>query len=219
MTSRPKLNLQKRTVSEAEPGAAAAAAAAAADSSKPNPFGGARPIDTAAREREVEEKRQLALRLKKDQDDKVREEKKAKETVSRPAAPEEASSPIAESSNADSESKENGGDGPKASTYQILSRDDDEADTVEDNQEQDSPANGQIAEDTAVKPKEFIREPPKGPKGQDRSWRRKSSTQAAPASPGGSTAEKLEEDGWSTVPSTNKRGRGRGTAGRQAVAS
>ncbi|KAJ5648158.1 hypothetical protein N7490_004530 [Penicillium lividum] len=68
--SRPKLNLAKRTV----PDAAATAAAGAGDS-KASPFGAARPIDTAAREREVEEKRQQALRQKKEAEEKAKAEK------------------------------------------------------------------------------------------------------------------------------------------------
>ncbi|KAJ5083577.1 hypothetical protein N7456_013004 [Penicillium angulare] len=72
--ARPKLNLQKRTVSEAAP-----AAANAGGDSKASPFGAARPIDTAAREREVEEKRQLAIRQKKESDDKAKAEKPEKQ--------------------------------------------------------------------------------------------------------------------------------------------
>ncbi|KAJ5947247.1 hypothetical protein N7466_000262 [Penicillium verhagenii] len=71
--ARPKLNLAKRTV----PDAAAAATASAGDS-KASPFGAARPIDTAAREREVEEKHQQALRQKKEADDKAKAEKAEK---------------------------------------------------------------------------------------------------------------------------------------------
>ena len=70
--SRPKLNLAKRTVSEAQPDAAAAPAA----DSKASPFGAAKPIDTATREKEVEQKRQEALREKKEADEKAREEKR-----------------------------------------------------------------------------------------------------------------------------------------------
>ena len=73
--TRPKLNLAKRTVSETP---ADAATAPAADS-KASPFGAAKPIDTATREKEVEEKRQIALREKKEAEDKAREEKKIAE--------------------------------------------------------------------------------------------------------------------------------------------
>ncbi|EDN09311.1 conserved hypothetical protein [Histoplasma mississippiense (nom. inval.)] len=69
---RPKLNLQKRTV-EAEP-----ASPTTPGDSKSSPFGGARPIDTSAREREVEEKRQLALRQKREAEEKAKAEKAEK---------------------------------------------------------------------------------------------------------------------------------------------
>lgn len=72
--TRPKLNLQKRTV----PDAVSSPASAAGDS-KASPFGAARPIDTAAREREVEEKRQLAIRQKKESDEKAKAEKAEKQ--------------------------------------------------------------------------------------------------------------------------------------------
>ncbi len=54
--TRPRLNLQKRTVSEADP----VASPAQVSDAKASPFGAARPVDTAAKEKEVEEKRQLA---------------------------------------------------------------------------------------------------------------------------------------------------------------
>lgn len=75
---RPKLNLAKRTVSEATDSAAASTPA----SSKASPFGAARPIDTAAREREIEEKR---LRDKKEADERAKE-KLAKEAAAKEAA-------------------------------------------------------------------------------------------------------------------------------------
>ncbi|KAI5310729.1 hypothetical protein KEM55_002865 [Ascosphaera atra] len=80
---RPKLNLQKRSV----PATEAAAPASASTESKANPFGAARPIDTAAREREVEEKRVAALKAKKEAEEKAKEEqqkeaeRKAKEAA------------------------------------------------------------------------------------------------------------------------------------------
>lgn len=88
---RPKLNLQKRTVSDSEQ---AAATAAPADS-KSSPFGAARPIDTAAREREIEEKMQLQIRLKKEAEEKTREEKRAKEAAAKEVT-EKAASPVQE---------------------------------------------------------------------------------------------------------------------------
>lgn len=68
--TRPKLNLQKRTVPDP-----VLSPAASSNDSKSSPFGGARPIDTAARERQVEERRQLALRQKKESDEKAKAEK------------------------------------------------------------------------------------------------------------------------------------------------
>ncbi|KAI2997582.1 translation initiation factor 4B [Aspergillus welwitschiae] len=67
--TRPRLNLQKRTVTEA------VSSPSANTESKASPFGGARPIDTAAREKEVEERRQIAIRQKKEADEKAKAEK------------------------------------------------------------------------------------------------------------------------------------------------
>ncbi|KAJ5121582.1 uncharacterized protein N7515_009543 [Penicillium bovifimosum] len=67
---RPKLNLTKRTVSETP-----SAPASSASDSKASPFGAARPIDTATRERQVEEKRQLAIRQKQEAAEKAKAEK------------------------------------------------------------------------------------------------------------------------------------------------
>lgn len=82
---RPRLNLQKRTVSEAVP----TTPASSTSDSKSNPFGAARPIDTSAREKEVEEKRELAIRQKREAEEKVREEKKkdAAEKAGRESVP------------------------------------------------------------------------------------------------------------------------------------
>lgn len=80
--TRPKLNLAKRTVSETPPDANLSEAAPVADS-KASPFGAAKPIDTAAREKEVEEKRQVAIREKKEAEEKARAEKKAVEDKAR----------------------------------------------------------------------------------------------------------------------------------------
>lgn len=70
---RPRLNLQKRTVSEATPDAAATPAGG---DSKASPFGEARPIDTAAREKEIEEKRWHALQEKREAEEKAKEDRR-----------------------------------------------------------------------------------------------------------------------------------------------
>lgn len=85
---RPKLNLTKRTVSDT-PGAVSPALSA--PDSKANPFGAARPIDTAARERLIEEKRLQAIKEKKESDEKAKEERRlAKEAAAKEAAEKEA---------------------------------------------------------------------------------------------------------------------------------
>jgi translation initiation factor 4B len=205
--------LAKRTVSEAQP-----ADASASSDSKASPFGAARPIDTAAREREVVEKRELAIRQKREADEKAREEKKAREAAAKEDA--EVDEDAQDKGKANGEKKENG-DAAKPS-YQILSRANDEGEDAE-TESHDASANGDVVDDKAVKPREFVREPPKGPKADRRQgggseWRRKSSTPATPVSPKpGSTGEALENEGWSTVPA-KPRGRG-GRGGSRAVAS
>ncbi|KAI1818807.1 hypothetical protein GGS20DRAFT_526952 [Poronia punctata] len=79
---RPRLQLTKRTVSEApdvtSPGSGDA---------KASPFGAARPIDTAAKEREIAEKRDQQLKEKKEQEEKAKEERRlAKEAAAKEAA-------------------------------------------------------------------------------------------------------------------------------------
>ena len=67
-TIRPKLNLQKRTVSQAESSVSQTATA----DPKVSPFGAARPIDTAAREKEIEDK----IRTRKEHEERTREQKR-----------------------------------------------------------------------------------------------------------------------------------------------
>lgn len=83
---RPKLNLTKRTVSEA-PGVLSPSLTS---DSKASPFGAARPIDTAAREKMIEEKHQQALKEKKEAEEKAKEERRlAKEAAEKEAAEKE----------------------------------------------------------------------------------------------------------------------------------
>ncbi|EFY84203.1 RNA recognition motif containing protein [Metarhizium acridum CQMa 102] len=70
---RPRLNLQKRTVTETTE---AAPTTTSSGDSKASPFGAARPINTAAREQEIEEKRQIAIREKREADEKAKEERR-----------------------------------------------------------------------------------------------------------------------------------------------
>ncbi|CAK7568338.1 MAG: Eukaryotic translation initiation factor 4B [Sporothrix epigloea] len=97
--SRPKLNLTKRTVSEAPD-----AVPAAAGDAKASPFGAARPIDTAARQKQVEEKRLIAIQEKKDADERAKEEaKKASEAAAQEAAAREAAAAAAAAEAAEKE--------------------------------------------------------------------------------------------------------------------
>ncbi|KAJ4356561.1 Eukaryotic translation initiation factor 4B [Didymosphaeria variabile] len=203
--TRPKLNLAKRTISEAPQ----TPSAAAQSDSKSNPFGAARPIDTAAREREIEEKRQLAIRQKKESDDKAREERKAKDSAEKSVSSPKTEAPSTPST----EKTENGNEEKPRANFEILQRVGEEADVPPEVEAADAPANDDVVDDKNVKPKEVVRDTK-----QDNSWRRKSSTPAA-STP--TTTESMDDDGWSTVtkPTKNPRGgKGRGGPAR-AIAS
>ena len=110
---RPKLNLTKRTVSDAPD--VTSPALTSAGESKASPFGAARPIDTAAREREIEEKRLAAIKEKKDADDKAKEERRAaKEAVVEEAAVSQQTEALAnaETETGDLEEDVDGGSAP-----------------------------------------------------------------------------------------------------------
>ncbi len=200
--SRPKLNLQKRTVSEADP--TAASPASTTTDAKASPFGAAKPIDTFAKEKEIEEKRQLALREKKEQEDKVREEKRVAKEAKDAARAEKAEKPAQETE------KENGAGAPQAGkNYEILRRnaEEDGAAADEDAEAEAEDQNGSIVDDKAIKPKEIVRDIP-SKKTEGGAWRNKSDDKAAEASAEPS-ADTLEDDGWSTVstkPKNNRRG-------------
>ncbi|KAM3464683.1 hypothetical protein MY5147_000581 [Beauveria neobassiana] len=85
--SRPRLNLQKRTVTESGD------AAAPTGDSKASPFGAARPIDTAARERELEVKRQQAIQEKREADEKAKEERRQAKQAAKEAEAEAEAKP------------------------------------------------------------------------------------------------------------------------------
>ncbi|OAA74194.1 translation initiation factor eIF4B [Cordyceps fumosorosea ARSEF 2679] len=89
--SRPRLNLQKRTVTESTD------AGTPAPDSKASPFGAARPIDTASRERELEVKRQQAIQEKREADEKAKEGRRlAKQAAKEAEAEAEAKAAAAE---------------------------------------------------------------------------------------------------------------------------
>ena len=220
--SRPKLNLAKRTVSESVPDAQASPKS----DSKASPFGAARPVDTAAKEKEVEEKRLQAMKEKKEADDKARAEKKAaddkardEKKVARQAedATKSAQSPSEKPNGQKSEKpakgekpeKDNGAAAPPAGkNYEILRRDTNEDASAADEEAEENEAadqNGLAAEDKETKPKEIVRDIP-------------STNGDAPDASAEPTAETLEDDGWSTV-SKPQKARKNGNTTPRALAS
>ena len=90
---RPRLQLAKRTVSEAPD----VTSPSAGGDAKASPFGAARPIDTAAKEREIADKRDQALKEKKEAEEKAKEERRlAKEAAAKEAAEKAAEKAAAE---------------------------------------------------------------------------------------------------------------------------
>ncbi|KYK61851.1 RNA recognition motif containing protein [Drechmeria coniospora] len=98
---RPRLNLAKRTVSEA----ANAAAAAPAGDSKASPFGAARPIDTASKEKEIEEKRLQVLQEKREAEEKAKEERRLAKQAAAAAAEVDAPAKVEEDAKAEDNDK------------------------------------------------------------------------------------------------------------------
>jgi translation initiation factor 4B len=219
LKERPKLNLQKRTVSTAD----GEPAANSASDSKASPFGAARPVDTATKEREMEEKRQLAIRQKKEAEEKAKEDKAAREAADRAARAERADRGQAQEDNSvSSPVSESGGKGRRASRQQngtkptpkengetptsakpgfTLLRRDAEGDDGEEGADEDNEnANGAIIHDKAVKPQEPVVE------------------KAAAGQAADPTAQQLEDEGWSTVPSSKPKNNRRG-GGARPIAS
>lgn len=228
--SRPKLNLAKRTVSEAPSDAASTPAA----DSKASPFGAAKPIDTATREKEVEEKRQIAIREKKEADekaradrkeadDKAREERKtAKETEiaarnDKAAASKEKSngqvSPKEKPNGQVPKEKENGAAVPPAGkNYEILRRTaNDDASAADEEADEAAEVDGLPIDDKAIKPKEIVRDI--STKNEEATKTNGNPTSTDP------TADALENDGWSTVPDKNKKRNKSGNQAARAIAS
>lgn len=209
-TVRPKLNLQKRTVSEAE----STSPASAVSDAKASPFGGARPIDTFAREKEVEEKRRLAIRQKKEQEEKAREEKR----LARGSAKTEKAGAAAEANHG-----ENGTEAKPvqsaSSNFEILRKAGGEEEVDEDQDEDiegvEKNENGGVVEDKDVKPREIVRDMPAGESKETG----KGETETKPTeSQNEATHVDLEGDGWSTVSKSKNNRRGNNHAAR-AIAS
>jgi len=146
LASRPKLNLAKRTVTEQD-----VSANASNSDSKASPFGAARPIDTAAKEREIEEKKAAAAKEKQEAEEKA----KAERDAAKKAAEEEAAK-------AEAEKK-----------VEILKKEDG-AEATEGETIETENANGEVVDDKAVKPKEVVRDA-RPPRPSESAWRKSSS--------------------------------------------
>jgi translation initiation factor 4B len=184
---RPKLNLQKRTVSEFAP-----SPTAGAGDSKASPFGAARPIDSAAREREVADKRD---RARKEAEEKSKADKAEKQRQSKEKAKTEKDSDANGAKDTDPEA-------PKKSNFELLQRagegEDEGAADDEDKEvtEESTAAKEATSEPAAGKPATATTTTTTGG-----SWRK--------AEPAAAAATEADEEGWSTV-STGKRNKGRG---------
>lgn len=218
--TRPRLNLQKRTVSEAP-----SEASPSTSDSKASPFGAAKPIDTATREKAVEEKRQIAIREKKEAEDKAREEKKIAEDkareekrvtkeAERAARAERADKEPAPEikTNGQKQDKENGVTSPTAGkNYEILRRTADDDAAAADESAEMADANGVIVDDKAIKPKEIVRDMADG---ETKVNGASSETSAEPS------ADALNDEGWSTVPAKPRPNRNKsGNMAARAIAS
>ncbi|KAK1751615.1 hypothetical protein QBC47DRAFT_307412 [Echria macrotheca] len=233
---RPKLNLTKRTVSEAP---AVVSPALSTSDSKANPFGAARPIDTAARERAVEERRIQAIKEKKEADEKAREErrlaKEAKEAAEKEA--EAAAKAKAEAKAAEAEAAE-----AKASVEEKDEPQEESANGV--SSEQKLPVRPREPKETVANPKSRATESgnwrsasggdsrgggsrgghipsgprrgsgvPRGPRNEGRPPRTNGSGAGQTQPPQSPTVDSapstptVDEDGWTTVPKGRRGGR------------
>lgn len=240
-TTRPKLNLAKRTVSEAPSDATSSDAAPAADS-KASPFGAAKPIDTATREKEVEEKRQIAIRERKEAEEKARAEKKAAEEKAREEkklareaeqagkteqvnkteqAPawkqrlpqERVNGQEQKKANGQTQEKENGSSAPPPGrSYEILRRAANEDSSAADEETEDAEA----AEANGLVTEDKAVKPKEIVQDiNDGNGQTNGSSAAATPDP---SADALEGDGWSTVSKPEKK-RKNGNQAARAIAS
>ncbi|KAK1467157.1 RNA recognition domain-containing protein [Colletotrichum melonis] len=224
---RPKLNLAKRTVSEAPD-----VTSPSGSDSKASPFGAARPIDTAAKERLIEEKKQQQAKEKREAEEKAKEERRLAKEAAAKEAEEKAEQEAAAKEKAEKEAAE----APKEEVAQETAADKENGTS----EEQKIPVR-------AKEPRE-PKEAPKSRAAEANSWRSSGASRGAPTGPRGGRggprgggrfeggrpprsngpAEKqapaaagsesgdaapVEDDGWTTVPNKGRRNVGpRGTA-------
>lgn len=209
---RPRLNLQKRTVSEADP-----LSSPAATDAKASPFGAARPVDTAAKEKEVEEKRQIAIRQKKEAEDKSRADKAEEKRLAKDKADTEKTKEPAGNEPKEPTSPKEGEEESTETTpkVDILRRADETNDMIADDDKEGEGEAALPVDDKSVKPKEVVRNV--GSTRANGAWRGGQS----PAAPENttSTAAALEEDGWSTVSKPTKQRNNRRNVPSRALAS
>ncbi|KAG5998820.1 hypothetical protein E4U43_002360 [Claviceps pusilla] len=225
--SRPRLNLQKRTVSEAPD-----TPITPSSDAKASPFGAARPINTAAREQAIEEKRQQALREKKEAEEKAKEERRLAKLAAEEKAEAERAERAERAARAEEEAK-------RREEAAISERKNGEAEsTTQDGAEQKTGTKG-------PETREPVKEAPKSKATESSNWRSASNDHRGPrgayngprggrggayhrggrnegrgprangtphrehTSPaqgaGEGEATPVDEDGWTTVP--NKKGR------------
>ena len=213
--TRPKLNLQKRTVSEAEPASSPVASTSATDS-KPSPFGGARPVDTSIKEKEIAEKRELAVRQKREADEKAKAERAEEKRVAQQKTLAEKNAKESSAKTGKEKERDTSAE-PKQSgkNFEILRR---TSEGVNGLDADDETAEGEDVvaptDDKAVKPVEVTRAAPARHVKDVRKEQQTSET----AQPNKTTAERMDENGWSTVSSKPRNNRRSNQAAR-AIAS
>jgi translation initiation factor 4B len=221
--TRPKLNLQKRTVSEAEPALSPSTSTSALES-KASPFGAARPVDTSAKEKEIEEKREIAIRQRKEAEDKAKAEKVEEKRLAKEAkeAKEAKDKALADKGSKEAgpnvEEKEGAEKAEGGQKFELLRRaSEGENGTTADEEDVEGQPAVAPTDDKAVKPKEIVRPAPPA-KGQQGSWRGGKNAQENGSS-ADDTAKSMEEDGWSTVAKPKQRNSRRPNQASRAIAS
>lgn len=196
--TRPKLNLAKRTISEA-PDQPSPTVSVSGESSKPNPFGAATPADTATREREIEEKRLAQIQEKKDVEEKAKADAREAAKAAKAAEAEKAEKAEA-SKKIEILQRGEGEDAPK------------NGETIEKED-----AQGEVVDDKAVKPKDIVRDAKPARPSDTGAWRRPS---GGPPTPRGDDNIPRGPRGGRGGPRGGGRGRGsyhndEGRGGRQ----
>lgn len=223
---RPRLNLAKRTVSEAHD---LSSPASVSGEAKASPFGAARPIDTAAKEREIEEKRLAAIQAKKEVEEKAKAE--AKEAANAKAEADEATKKEDSQKGEGEETIETeNANGTIVEDKVVKSKE-----IVRDMKPRPETGTWRRPSGGPPAPRDDIPRGPRGGRGRgrgdgrgprdfgDRPARQNTNGGSVPGSPAlpaanDSEAAAMEEDGWSTVSKPKKNNRGGNQASR-AIAS